>query len=108
MTLPTIVSFWHGPLSWLEILCITSFVRQGHKVEVYSYEPITALPAGAEWRDATTVLPQEKLVFYKGRGTPGVFSDHFRYAALKAGLGQWRRALYAARCAAAGRPAFCL
>ncbi|RYG26992.1 MAG: hypothetical protein EON93_21080 [Burkholderiales bacterium] len=87
MTLPTIVSFWHGPLSWLEILCITSFVRQGHKVEVYSYEPITALPAGAEWRDAASVLPQEKLVFYKGRGTPGVFSDHFRYAALKAGLG---------------------
>jgi hypothetical protein len=74
-------------MSWLEILCITSFVRQGHRVEVYSYEPITHLPAGAEWRDAANVLPQEKLVFYKGRGTPGVFSDHFRYAALKAGLG---------------------
>lgn len=87
MTLPTIVSFWHGPMSWLEILCITSFVRQGHRVEVYSYEPMESLPAGAEWRDAVNVLPQEKLVFYKGRGTPGVFSDHFRYAALKAGLG---------------------
>lgn len=87
MTLPTIVSFWHGPLSWLEILCITSFVRQGHRLEVYSYEPIEGLPDGAEWRDAAKVLPQEKLVFYKGRGTPGVFSDHFRYAALKAGLG---------------------
>lgn len=85
--LPTIVSFWHGPLSWLEVLCITSFVRQGHRVEVYSYEPITGLPEGAEWRDAASVLPQSKLVFYKGRGTPGVFSDHFRYAALRASLG---------------------
>ncbi|KKB77861.1 hypothetical protein VW35_14540 [Devosia soli] len=87
MTLPTIVSFWHGPMSWLEILCITSFARQGHRVEVYSYEPIGNLPDGAQWCDAAAVLPQEKLVFYKGRGTPGVFSDHFRYAALRAGLG---------------------
>ncbi len=87
MTLPTIVSFWHGPLSWLEMLSITSFRRRGHAVVVYSYEPMANLPAGAEWRDAAQVLPREKLVFYKGRGTPGVFSDHFRYAALRAGLG---------------------
>jgi hypothetical protein len=87
MTLPPIVSFWHGPLSWLEILCITSFVRRGHRVLVYSYDAIAGLPEGAEWRDAATVLPRDKLVFYKGRGTPGVFSDHFRYAVLRAGLG---------------------
>lgn len=87
MTLPTIVSFWHGPLSWLEILCITSFVRQGHKVEVYSYEPITALPAGAEWRDAAEILPRDQLVFYKGKGTPAVFSDRFRLQLLRLGRG---------------------
>lgn len=87
MTLPPIISFWHGPLSWLEILCITAFVRHGHQVAVYSYEAIEALPEGAEWRDAADVVPREKLVFYKGRGTPGVFSDHFRYAVLRAGLG---------------------
>jgi hypothetical protein len=87
MELPTIVSFWHGPLSWLEALCISSFVRQGHELEVYSYDPIPNLPAAAKWRDARDVLPREKLTFYKGRGTPGVFSDHFRYSALRAGLG---------------------
>lgn len=87
MTLPPIVSFWHGPMSWLERLSITSFRRRGHPVTVYSYEPIATLPAGAQWRDAGQVLPREKLVFYKGKGTPGVFSDHFRYAALAAGLG---------------------
>ena len=87
MTLPTIVSFWHGKLSWLEVLCITSFVRRGHRLEVYSYDPIEGLPEGAVWRDAAEVLPKEKLVFYKGRGTPGVFSDHFRYAVLRMGLG---------------------
>lgn len=87
MTLPTIVSFWHGPLSWLEVLCITAFRRRGHPVQVYSYEPIASLPEGAEWRDAAEVLPRERLVFYKGRGTPGVFSDHFRYAVLRQGRG---------------------
>jgi hypothetical protein len=86
MTLPTIVSFWHGPLTWLEHLSITSFRRRGHPVEVYSYTPL-GLPQGAQWRNAATVLPEDRLVFYKGNGTPGVFSDHFRYAALRAGLG---------------------
>lgn len=87
MTLPPIISFWHGPLSWLEVLCITSFVRRGHRVLVYSYDAIEGLPDGAEWQDAAEVLPKERLVFYKGKGTPGVFSDHFRYAVLRAGLG---------------------
>lgn len=87
MTLPPIISFWHGSLSWLEVLCITSFVRRGHRVLVYSYDAMEGLPDGAEWRDAAEVLPKERLVFYKGKGTPGVFSDHFRYAVLRAGLG---------------------
>ncbi len=89
MTLPTIVTFWHGPLSWLERLCAASFVRQGHRVEVYGYEPIVGLPEGAVWRDAAEILPRDKLVFYKGRGTPGVFSDYFRMSLLKAERGIW-------------------
>lgn len=85
--LPTIVSFWHGPMSWLEALSIASFRRQGHRVEVYSYDPIPGLPEGAIARDAAGVLPRDKLVFYKGRGTPGVFSDYFRMVALRQSRG---------------------
>ncbi len=85
--LPTIVSFWHGPMSWLEALSIASFRRQGHEVEVYSFDPVPGLPEGAIARDAAEVLPREKLVFYKGRGTPGVFSDYFRMSALRQGRG---------------------
>ncbi|MBE0578550.1 hypothetical protein [Devosia sp.] len=85
--LPTIVSFWHGPMSWLEALSIASFRRQGHRVEVYSYDPVEGLPEGAIARDAAEVLPREKLVFYKGKGTPGVFSDHFRMMALRQARG---------------------
>jgi hypothetical protein len=87
MTLPTIVSFWHGPMSWLEALCIASFRRHGHEVHIYAYDPIENFPEGATLRDATEILPREDLVFYKGKGTPAVFSDRFRLELLRQGRG---------------------
>ncbi|UXN74147.1 hypothetical protein N8D56_02355 [Devosia sp. A8/3-2] len=87
MSLPTIVSFWHGPMSWLEALSIASFRRHGHRVEVYSFDPVPGLPEGAVAMDAAEILPRDKLVFYKGKGTPGVFSDYFRMSLLRRGAG---------------------
>lgn len=89
MSLPTIVTFWHGPISWLEQLSAISFMRQGHRVEIYSYDPIADLPAGAVACDAAEILPREALVFYKDRGTPGVFSDYFRASLMAAEKGIW-------------------
>lgn len=89
MSLPTIVTFWHGPISWLERLSAVSFLRQGHRVELYSYEPIAGVPDGVTVIDANTILPHDKLVFYKGRGTPGVFSDYFRASLQRAEAGIW-------------------
>ena len=83
---PTIVSFWHGPIGWLERLCIASFVRHGHPVEIYSFDPLE-LPPGAQRRDAAEILGREALVFYKDHGTPAVFSDRFRLELLRAGRG---------------------
>ncbi len=87
MNLPTIVSFWHGPMSWRERLCSTSFVRHGHEVEIYAYEPLSGLPEGAVVRDAAQILSADQLTFYKGKGTPGVFSDRFRLCLLRQGKG---------------------
>lgn len=87
MSLPTIVSFWHGPMSWLERLSVASFRRQGHAVEIYTYGPIDGFPAGAIRRDAAEILPSDQLVFYKGKGTPGVFSDRFRLCLLQQSRG---------------------
>lgn len=87
--LPIIASFWHGPLSWLEHLSITSFVAQGHKVDIYSYAPQGELPKGAEWKDAETVVPRARLFFYKGHGTPGAFSDLFRMNLMRQERGIW-------------------
>lgn len=85
--LPTIFSFWHGPMSWLEALSIASFQRRGHRVEVFSFDPIEGLPSGAFARDAADVVPRDRLMFYKGRGTPGVFSDLFRLTGLRQSRG---------------------
>ena len=87
MSLPTIVSFWHGPVSWLERLSVASFRRHGHAVEIYSYGEIHGFPAGATRRDAAEILPQDQMIFYKGKGTPGVFSDRFRLCLLQQGRG---------------------
>jgi hypothetical protein len=87
MALLPIVSFWHGSLSWLEVLSIRSYLRQGHAVTVYAYEPLSNLPEGAECKDASDILPRASLSFYKGHGTPAVFSDRFRLELLRRNLG---------------------
>lgn len=88
-TLPTIVSFWHGPLSWLERLCITSFIRQGHRFHLYTYDAVTGLPEGAERMDAEQIIPRAQMFFYKGKHTPAVFADLFRLQLMRQAKGLW-------------------
>lgn len=87
--LPTIVSFWHGPLSWLERLCIASFVRQGHAFHLYTYDDVQGLPKGAKRRDAEAIIPRDQMFFYKGKHTPAVFADLFRLKLMQQGAGIW-------------------
>jgi hypothetical protein len=86
---PVICSFWHGPFGWLERLCIGSFLRHGHRVEIYAYEPIAGLPEGATWRNAAEVVPRDRVFFYKGTGTIGVFADYFRLVLQQRSAGIW-------------------
>lgn len=87
--LPIIVSFWHGPLSWLERLCVTSFVARGHPFHLYSYDDVEGLPKGAERRDAAEIMPQSEMFFYKGKHTPAVFADLFRLKLMQQQAGLW-------------------
>ena len=62
--LPDVVTFWHGPLDRLRRLCLASQVAAGHKVTVYSFEPIADLPDGVGNAEAEAILPHsfsEKL-----------------------------------------------
>lgn len=89
MSLPTICSFWYGPLGPIERVCMASFLAQGHRFALYAYEDPGALPAGAMWHDAETVVPRENMFFYKGKRTPAVFADLFRLHLMQRQSGIW-------------------
>ncbi len=54
---PDVVSFWRGPLDPLRTLCLKSQVAAGHKVTVYSFDPLPDLPDGVGNAEAEAILP---------------------------------------------------
>ncbi|MGL5011176.1 MAG: hypothetical protein ACRC6I_14955 [Paracoccaceae bacterium] len=68
-----------GELSYLEQLCLKSFVDVGHHVKLYTYEGVTNAPDGIEQCDANTVLPQTGFLRHSRTGSPALHSDLFRY-----------------------------
>ncbi len=79
-SLPTIAGFWSGSsLSWLEALCIRSYLDSGHDFVLYTAEPIKAVPAGTDIRPASDILwPPPFDLLNNDRLRVAVFSDIFR------------------------------
>ena len=71
-----------GPLSFLEQLCMVSFMDAGQDVVLYVYNNVTNVPDGVEVRDARDVLPDEDFVVHSRTGSPAPHSDKFRYRML--------------------------
>jgi hypothetical protein len=94
---PDVVTFWHGPLDSLRRSCLRSQVAAGHKVTVYSFEPIGQLPDGVGNAEAEAILPHsfsEKLRPAQPDGswrdwTILQFSDFFRMRLMAHGAGLW-------------------
>ena len=86
MITPEIVTFWHGPLDDLRRLCLRSQVAAGHKVTVYSFEPLAQLPEGVGNAEAEAILPHTFAERLRPTGPDGIwrdwttlqFSDFFR------------------------------
>jgi hypothetical protein len=93
---PDVVTFWHGPLDALRRLCLKSQVAAGHKVTVYSFEPLAELPDGVGNAEAEAILPHsfsERLRPPQPDGswrdwTTLQFSDFFRMRLMAKGAGQ--------------------
>ncbi|MBR0695393.1 hypothetical protein [Bradyrhizobium lablabi] len=95
--LPDIVTFWHGPMDALRQTCLRSQLSAGHKVTVYSFDPIPGLPDGVGNAEAEAVLPHsfsEKLRPPQPDGswrdwTILQFSDFFRMKLMARRAGLW-------------------
>ncbi len=95
--LPDVVTFWHGPLDPLRRTCLKSQVAAGHKVTVYSFEPLADLPSGVGNAEAEAILPHAFAERLRPTGPDGVwrdwtvlqFSDFFRMRLMARGAGLW-------------------
>lgn len=75
-----IAALWiGGDLSYLEQLCLKSFLDAGHHLTLYSYEPIGNAPEGVEHADARGILPLDGFLRHGRTGSPALHSDLFRY-----------------------------
>jgi hypothetical protein len=94
---PDVVTFWHGPLDTLRRLCLRSQVAAGHKVTVYSFEPLAELPDGVGNAEAEAILPHAFAEKLRPTGSDGVwrdwttlqFSDFFRMRLMARNAGLW-------------------
>lgn len=78
-----IAMLWmRGSLSFLEQLCIKSFLDVGHHVVLYSYGAVTGVPEGVERRDANEILPERDTIVHTRSGSPAPHADMFRYRML--------------------------
>jgi hypothetical protein len=94
---PEIVTFWHGPLDALRLLCLRSQAAAGHKVTVYSFDPLARLPDGVGNAEADSILPHAFAERLRPTGPDGVwrdwttlqFSDFFRMRLMARSEGLW-------------------
>lgn len=88
--LATINAFWHGPrLNRMAVVCLLSFVRQGHRVILHCYEVPEDVPSGVVVRDAEAVLPRAVVAEMLAARHFAIASDLVRYEILAANLGLW-------------------
>ncbi|MDX5350537.1 MAG: hypothetical protein LPJ95_07525 [Paracoccaceae bacterium] len=71
-----------GKLSFLEELCLKSFVDAGHHTILFTYEGTENVPDGVELRDGAEIMPNPKIIRHSRTGSPAPFADKFRYRML--------------------------
>jgi len=86
----TVRTFWHGgPIGPYQLLCLRSFVDRGHRVEVFSFEPIPELPDWLVRKEAEDIVPSSRVLRYLPEQRRfAIHADLFRHAVLHR-LGGW-------------------
>jgi len=76
--LPVGTLWVEGPLSFVEQLCLKSFVAAGHPVHLYHYGRVDNAPEGVKLIDAREIHNPEEIIYNKQFNTPVVQADIFR------------------------------
>ena len=83
-----IQSLWIGSdLSPMEIMCINSYIANGHEFHLYTYKELLNIPNRAVVKDANSIIP-EKEIYIDSFGGYAHFADRFRFSLLYK-LGGW-------------------
>ena len=84
-----IQSLWVGEkLSKLEKLSIKSFLDNGHKYHLYTYDKVEGVPEGVEIKNGNDILDKSEIFRYKN-GSISAFSNLFRFVLLYKKGGYW-------------------
>ncbi|OYX40322.1 MAG: hypothetical protein B7Z02_18365 [Rhodobacterales bacterium 32-67-9] len=79
-----VATLWTGgSLSWLEQLCLKSFVDRGQKVTLFSYADVANLPEGVIRRDAGEIAAADALAGGGVAVERELFRDYFRIQVLR-------------------------
>ncbi len=85
-----IQGLWIGSeLSVMEQLSIASFLRNGHEYHLYVYGEMKNVPRGCVIRDASEILPAERIFQYPQYPSYAGFANFFRYKLLLERGGWW-------------------
>lgn len=83
LSVAELASFWvEDRLGPIEIGSIQSFLRQGDRITIYSPAPLDGLPDGAHWRNASEIMPSDRIIRHRKTQSPALHSDLFRYQLL--------------------------
>jgi len=84
-----IQSLWIGTeLSPMEILCIKSYLANGHVFHLYTYHNLSGIPKGTVVKDANSIIP-EKDIYIDRFGSYAHIADQFRFTLLYKIGGWW-------------------
>ncbi len=68
-----------GPLSYVEQLCVQSFLDAGHEVTLYHYGEVDRVPEGATKVHGSEILDRDDFISHSRTGSMALFWDVFRY-----------------------------
>ncbi|MCK2055522.1 MULTISPECIES: hypothetical protein [unclassified Methylobacterium] len=88
----TVVTYWEGPVTWLERLSAASIVAAGHPLHIYSHDVAGLRRQGLPGTviDAREGIgPNVMADLYRRRGVLAFYADYLRLSLIRDGKGVW-------------------